>query len=97
VVGFAGLTPVPASSWLGPPISASKVLTGVCVLVHRYQITVRGELGAASREAFDGMTVHFSEGRTVMVGDLDQATLYSVVFRIYDLAFELVSVVRVDP
>jgi hypothetical protein len=64
------------------------------VHVHRYCITVTGKLGEASLAAFEGMKVTFDAGRTVLVADLDQASLYGVLQRIYTLALELVSVVR---
>lgn len=63
---------------------------------HRYHIVVIGKLGQAALEAFDGMKVHYVAGRTTLVADLDQASLYGVLHRLYALALELISVTRVD-
>ena len=62
--------------------------------VHCYRITVKGKLGEASVVAFEGMKVTYDAGRTVLVADLDQASLYGVLQRIHTLALELVSVVQ---
>jgi hypothetical protein len=62
------------------------------VHAQRYRITVKGKLGEASVVAFEGMKVTYEAGRTVLVADLDQSSLYGVLQRIYTLALELVSV-----
>jgi hypothetical protein len=69
---------------------------GESVHAYRYRITVRGKLGHAALEAFDGMRTTYDAGRTALVVDLDQAALHGVLHRIYALALELVSVEQVE-
>jgi hypothetical protein len=62
----------------------------------RYRIVVRGRLGEAFRDAFDGMRLHVEGGTTVLDGCIaDQAQLYGVLDRLRDLALELVRVEEV--
>jgi len=63
-----------------------------------YQITVRGRLGPALVDAFEGMTVSVSATNTLLRGQIvDQAALHGVLQRIESLGLELLDVRRVDP
>jgi hypothetical protein len=63
----------------------------------RYRIVVRGRLGEAFGDAFDGMQLHVDSGTTVLDGCIaDQAQLYGLLDRLRDLALELVRVEEVD-
>jgi hypothetical protein len=63
-----------------------------------YQITVRGRVGPALVDAFDGMTVSAAGADTLLHGQvLDQAALHGVLERIESLGLELLDVRRVDP
>jgi hypothetical protein len=62
-----------------------------------YQIKVPGELDASWSDWIDGMTLTVeSEGEgppvTTLTGTVDQATLHSVLRRLYSLALPLISV-----
>lgn len=60
-----------------------------------YEITVRGQLGAALIDAFDGLTATPSPAHTVLGGEIvDQAALYGVLERIESLGLELLEVRR---
>jgi hypothetical protein len=60
-----------------------------------YEITVRGQLGAALIEAFDGLTAMSAPAQTVLGGEIaDQAALYGVLERIESLGLELLEVRR---
>jgi hypothetical protein len=63
---------------------------------HRFRIVVEGMLGEAILEAFDGMKSQFADGQTSLVADLDQASLYGVLQRVYTFGLELISVTRED-
>jgi hypothetical protein len=66
------------------------------VRTHRYQITVLGGLGELGREAFADFKIEYTDGQTLLAGDLDQAALYSVLNRILALGLELVALSRLD-
>jgi hypothetical protein len=57
-----------------------------------YEITVLGALGPAARQAFAEMTIDFEPARTVLSGDLEQATLHALLDRVQALGLELVDV-----
>ncbi len=59
-----------------------------------YQIRVAGELDAEWSEWFSGLRVIASDGETLLVGLMDQATLYGVLKRVRDLGLQLISVLR---
>jgi hypothetical protein len=60
-----------------------------------YEITVRGRLGAALIDAFDGLTAAPSGADTVIRGAIvDQAALYGVLERVESLGLELLEVRR---
>lgn len=60
-----------------------------------YEITVRGRLGAALIDAFDGLTAAPSGADTVIRGAIaDQAALYGVLERVESLGLELLDVRR---
>lgn len=62
-----------------------------------YDITIRGRLGPALIEAFDGMTVTVSPTQTLLQGRVvDQAALHGVLELIESLGLELLDVRRVD-
>jgi hypothetical protein len=62
-----------------------------------YEITVRGRLGPALMEAFDGLTVSVEPTDTVISGQIpDQAALHGVLELIESLGLELIDVRRVD-
>jgi hypothetical protein len=64
---------------------------------HRYRISIAGHLGPATREAFGGMEIVCAEGRTDVVGEVDQAALFGMLARVRALALELVEVQRLEP
>ena len=61
---------------------------------YRYRIRVRGGLGDASREAFDGFAIVSDGTDTSLIQDLDQAALYGALNRIQSLGLELVDLTR---
>ncbi len=63
---------------------------------HRYRITIAGDLGEASREAFMDFDIERNGPDTVLAGDLDQAALYGALSRILSLGLELVELNRAD-
>ncbi|MCW2548405.1 MAG: hypothetical protein JWN96_2865 [Mycobacterium sp.] len=63
---------------------------------HRYRITIAGGLGAAAREAFEGLDVEVRGEFTDVSGILDQAALFGVLQRIQVFSLELVEVRRQD-
>jgi hypothetical protein len=62
-----------------------------------YQIRVRGHLGAALSEWFDGLRVTNEEnGEAVLTGPVvDQAALHGLLARVRDLGLPLIAVTRV--
>jgi hypothetical protein len=65
---------------------------------HLFRISVAGHLGRLGREAFAGMEIVYANGRTDLVGELDQAALFGLLARVQALALELVEVRReVEP
>jgi hypothetical protein len=61
----------------------------------RYEIRVRGVLGATLRDAFPGLRAHEDRGDTVLKGRLpDQAALHGVLAQIESLNLELIEVRR---
>jgi hypothetical protein len=61
-----------------------------------YEIVVEGELGATCAEAFEGMRLEHREGRTAIVGPVeDQAQLAGLLRRVSDLGLSLVSVWKI--
>lgn len=68
------------------------------VAMSGYRIVVRGELGGALAQAFEGMQVEAGSGQTVLTGDIaDQAQLHGVLGRLSQFGIELVSVAPADP
>jgi len=66
-------------------------------MVAVYEIVVEGELGATCASAFEGMRFEHREGRTAIVGTVeDQAQLTGILRRVSDLGLSLVSVGRVE-
>lgn len=63
---------------------------------HRYRITIAGDLGEASREAFMDFDIERNGPDTVLAGDLDQAALHGALNRILSLGLELVELNRAD-
>jgi len=63
-----------------------------------YEITVRGRIGPALVDAFEGMTVTAASTDTLLRGRIvDQAALHGVLELIESLGLELLGVRRVDP
>jgi hypothetical protein len=65
------------------------------VRTHRYRITVAGDLGDIGREAFADFLIQSSGRDTLLIGDLDQASLYGALNRILSLGLELMELSRV--
>jgi hypothetical protein len=65
------------------------------VHTYRCQITVRGDLGRAARQAFEDFEIEFDGGRTSLTAELDQAALFSALNRIQSLGLELVGLKRI--
>lgn len=65
---------------------------------HIYQIIIRGELDGQWSDWFDGFTIMPRPGgETSLVGTVtDQAALYGVLKRIFELGIPLISVNQVD-
>jgi hypothetical protein len=62
-----------------------------------YAITVRGRVGPALIDAFEGMTVTATPTQTLLQGRIvDQAALHGVLELIESLGLELLDVRRVD-
>ena len=58
----------------------------------RIRITVRGRLSERLAATFDGMTLQWCNGATVVAGEVvDQAQLHGLLTRIRDLGLELES------
>jgi hypothetical protein len=63
-----------------------------------YEITVRGRIGPALVDAFEGMTVTTAATDTLLRGRIvDQAALHGVLELVESLGLELLDVRRVDP
>ena len=62
----------------------------------RYQIRVKGELGTCWSDWFAGVAVAAEGGDTLLVGQMDQATLHGALRRIRDLGLPLISVSRLE-
>lgn len=62
---------------------------------HRYRITIAGQLGEIGREAFADLLIESNGSDTVLIGDLDQASLYGALNRILSLRLELMELSRV--
>jgi hypothetical protein len=72
----------------------SPLANGGDVREHRYQITIRGGLGEAGREAFEHFKMELDGTNTVLICDLDQAALYGALYRIQALGLELLALSR---
>lgn len=62
---------------------------------YRCRITVRGDLGRASRQAFEDFEIEFDGVSTSLTADLDQAALFGALNRIQSLGLELVELERI--
>jgi len=61
-----------------------------------FHITIAGEVGPATRQAFADTDVRVEDGNTVLSGELiDQASLHALLERIQALGLELIGV-RID-
>lgn len=63
---------------------------------NRYRIVIRGGVGRAASDAFNGLINDRAGADTELVGELDQSALYGVLHRIESLGLELVAVNRVE-
>ena len=63
---------------------------------HHYRIIVSGRLGRFTREVFEDLCVEYDGANTGLIGELDQAALYSVLNRILAFGLELVALNRLD-
>jgi hypothetical protein len=62
-----------------------------------YQIKVQGRLDDGWSDWFDGMSITFENGTSVMVGAVvDQAALHGVLVKIRDMHLTLISVTRIE-
>ncbi|MBN1583441.1 MAG: hypothetical protein JXA89_22215 [Anaerolineae bacterium] len=62
-----------------------------------YQIQVEGQVDASWSDWFSGMSCAYGDGITTLIGPVvDQAALRGVLFKIWDLNLNLISVNRVD-
>lgn len=62
-----------------------------------YQIKVQGKLDEGWSDWFDGMTISFESGTSVMVGTVvDQAALHGILVKIRDMHLTLVSVTQIE-
>ena len=62
-----------------------------------YEIVVESELGARCASIFEGMLLEHLEGRTSIVGPVqDQAQLRGLLNRVSDLGLTLVSVEKLE-
>lgn len=61
-----------------------------------YQIRILGHLDLEWRDWFDELTItHTEQGETVLSGMLvDQAALYGVLTKVYDLGFPLLEILQ---
>jgi hypothetical protein len=64
-----------------------------------YQIRIKGHLGNAWTDWFDGLTIQLTDnGETVLTGPVaDQAALHGLLRKVRDVAMPLVSVICVSP
>jgi len=63
-----------------------------------YRIRIAGQLDARWAARFDGLTITFDEGDTLLTGPVvDQAALHGLLRRVRDLGLPLVSVSPVEP
>ena len=64
---------------------------------HRYEIRLRGELAERWTAWFEGLTLSYSNGETVLTGPLvDQAALHGLLAKIRDLGLALIAVNQID-
>jgi hypothetical protein len=65
----------------------------------RYEIRVKGHLGARWAACFDEMTLTtVSDGTTVLEGPVqDQAALHGLLLKLRDVGLPLLAVTQVDP
>jgi hypothetical protein len=62
-----------------------------------YQIQVLGQIDTSWSDWFDGMTFIYEHGRTTFTGHVaDQAALRGILFKVWDLNLELISVNRIE-
>ncbi len=62
---------------------------------HRYEILVRGHLGATMLRAFPALVAQVRDGDTLLSADLpDQSALYGVLHQIEALGLELLELRR---
>ena len=63
---------------------------------YRYRIVVRGRLDGIHRALADDFKIEPDGPNTVLVGSVDQATLYRSLDRLYSVALDLVAIRRLD-
>lgn len=61
---------------------------------HCYRIAIRGIIGAAARQAFEGLDTEQTGSDTVLRGELDQSALFGALSRVNALGLELVEIRR---
>ena len=62
-----------------------------------YKIKVKGRLKKQWSGWFDGMTIEYEGGETILTGPVaDQAALHGLLIRVRDLGLPLVSVNRIE-
>jgi len=60
-----------------------------------YQIIVRGRISSRLASAFEPARLVPEQGRTVLIGEVDQAQLFGILDRLRDLGIELLGVEEV--
>jgi hypothetical protein len=63
---------------------------------HRYRIIVSGTPGDLTRQVFEDLCVESNGANTGLSGELDQAGLFGVLYRIMEFGLELVALSRLD-
>jgi hypothetical protein len=63
----------------------------------RYEIRVKGNVGASLRNSFEGLDARVKPAETILRGQIDdQPALHGILDRIQALGLELIEVKRVD-
>lgn len=64
---------------------------------HRYEIRLRGELTERWAAWFEGLTLRYTNGETILTGRIvDQAALHGLLAKIRDLGLALIAVNQID-
>jgi hemoglobin-like flavoprotein len=103
---LAPQSPAPITLWRDEPLALSYYAGGMTDTTHFYQIIVDGQLDPGWSTSFQGMIITWRDladgttgvRQTVLDGPvLDQAALYGLLAKIFDLGLGLVAVTRYIP